>query len=136
MTSTARLPRYLAVLLLTTGQGVASAGDDSPKGPPPFPLSKQTQQRAYDYLVCATQAFQKKYTGTIELDKAVAYSLGQCTEQKQAAHDSVQKDAVAGGCESCAPEVQAELDREVREKLIADIDYEEKAETAAGGWFD
>ena len=136
MTSTAGLPRFLAVLLVITGLAAACAGNPGGKGPPPFPLSEQTQQRAYDYLACASQAFQKKYLGTVEVEEAVAYSLGQCKEQKRAAYDSVLKDAVAGGCESCAPEVQAELDREVRNKLIAEIKYEGKAQSAAGRWFE
>lgn len=124
--------QYLAVLLLLAGNCVACAADSGAKGPPPFALSEQTQQLAYDYLVCATHAFEEKYIGTIELNQAVEYSLGKCEKQKQAAHDSVLKDAVAGGCESCAPEVQAELDLEVRNKLIGNINYEKKFESDSG----
>ena len=134
MTVTSRFIPDLTVLLLITGIYTACAGGSGSKSAPPFPLSKQTQQLAYEYLVCATGAFEKKYIGTIELNQAVEYSLGQCTKQKQAAHESVLKDAVAGGCETCAPEVTAELDREVRNKLIGEINYEEKAQSDSG-WF-
>jgi hypothetical protein len=134
MTATSVSTRKFAVILLLAAVCAACAGGSGSKSAPPFPLSKQTQQLAYDYLVCATGAFEKKYIGTIELNQAVEYSLGQCEKQKQAAHDSVLKDAVAGGCETCAPEVTTELDREVRNKLIGDINYEEKFESDSG-WF-
>ncbi len=132
MTAPSRFVQYLTVLLLLTGNCAAYAADSGAKGPAPFPLSKQTQQLAYDYLVCATYAFEEKYIGTIELEQAVEYSLGKCEKQKQAAHDSVLKDAVAGGCETCAPEVEAELDLEVRNKLIGNINYEKKFESSSG----
>ena len=68
MTATSRSVQYLATCLLLTGNYAAYADDSGTKGAPPFPLSKQTQQLAYDYLVCATRAFDKNYAGTIELD--------------------------------------------------------------------
>ena len=132
MTAPTGFLQHRAALLLLTGICAGCAADSGAKGPPPFPLSEQTQQLAYDYLVCATHAFEEKYIGTIELNQAVEYSLGKCEKQKQAAHDSVLKDAVAGGCETCAPEVEAELDLEVRNKLIGNINYEKKFESDSG----
>jgi len=134
MTTNSGFVQYLAMLLLLTVNCTACVGNSGTQSPPPFPLSQQTQQLAYDYLVCATRVFDKKYIGTTELDQAVEYSLGKCAKQKQAAHDSVLKDAIAGSCETCAPEVQSELDREVRNKLIGNINYEKNFESASG-WF-
>lgn len=113
-----------AVVSLLLAGPAACAGE---KGkPPPFPISQESQQLAYKYLVCATHAFEEKYTGTIELDEAVNYSLGKCADAKKLADDSVRQDAKKASCESCAQDVITEMDKEVRRKLTGDIDYDEE----------
>lgn len=121
--------RCILVSMSLAGPAVCGAGENKP---PPFPISQESQQLASDYLVCATGVFEKKYTGTVKLDEAVDYSLGQCADAQKRAHDSILKDAKKGGCESCAPEVMAEMDKEVRHKLTGEVDYEEEAQRMFG----
>lgn len=115
----------VVVSLLLAGPAACAAEKGKP---PPFPISQESQQLAYKYLVCATYTFEKKYTGTVELEDAVNYSLGKCADAKKRADDSVRQDATKAGCESCAQEVIKEMDKEVRHKLTGEIDYDEEAE--------